>query len=147
MSKISLPEALHCGKGYSFKTDMKVNRWAFVALFLALTALWLKQHYPAWPDAVRSMVALSPLLPCLFYARSISRWNRSLDELQCRIQMEGALFATTGAIFLATALSELGGVGILKSTSWAHGLGFLRTFAVILILYVLRTTVLSRRYR
>jgi uncharacterized membrane protein len=147
MSKISLPEALHCGKGYSFKTDMKVNAWAFVALFLALQALWLKQHNAAWPDAVRSVVALCPLLPCLFYVRSLSRWNHSLDELQCRIQMEAALFAITGALFLATALSELGSIGILKSTSWAHGLGFLRTFAVILFLYVLRATVLSRRYR
>jgi hypothetical protein len=147
MSNISIPEALQCGKGYSFKTDMKVNAWAFVALFFALTAPKILQHHPAWPVLLRSAVAVSPILPCLFYFRSIWRWNHSLDELQCRIQVEAGLFAVTGALFFVTALGLLGGIGILQSTSFQHGLGFVRTFAVILFLYVLRATVLARRYR
>lgn len=147
MTKISLPEALQCGKGYSFKTDMKVNAWVFVAMVLALMAPWMLQHHPAWPLQLRSAVALSPLFPCLFYVRSIWRWNHSLDELQRRIQVEAGLFATTGAVFFSTAISLLGGIGVLQSTSLEHGLGFIRTFAVILFLYVVGGTVLSRRYR
>ena len=147
MTNISLPEALQCGKGYSFKADMKVNAWVFVALFLALMAPRVVQHHPAWPSLLRSAVALSPLLPCLFYLMSICRWNHSLDELQRRIQVEAGLFATTGALFFTTALTLLAGVGVLQSTSLQHGLGFVKTFAVILFLYVFRATVLSRRYR
>jgi hypothetical protein len=147
MTKISLPEALSLGKGYSFKTDMKVNAWVFVAMLLALMAPWMLQHHPAWSLPLRSAVALSPLFPCVFYVRSIWRWNHSLDELQRRIQVEAGLFATTGAIFFSTGISLLGDIGVLQSTSLVHGLGFLRTFAVILFLYVLGATVLSRRYR
>jgi len=147
MTKTSLPEALQCGKGYSFKTDMKVNAWAFVALLLALTASWMLQHHPAWPLPLRSAVTLLPLFPCLLYARSIWRWIHSLDELQRRIQVEAVLFAMTGAVFFSTAISLLGGIGVLQSTSLEHGLGFLRTFAVILFLYVVSATTLSRRYR
>jgi hypothetical protein len=147
MTKISLPEALSCGKGYSFKTDMKVNAWVFVALALALVAPWMLHHHPAWPLPLRSAIALSPLFPCLLYVRSIWQWNHSLDELQRRIQVEAGLFATTGAVFFSIGISLLGDIGVLKTTSLVHGLGFLRTFAVILFLYVLGTTVLSRRYR
>jgi len=147
MTKISLPESLQCGKGYSFKTDMKVNAWVFVSLFFALFAPKILHYNLAWPSLLRSAVALSPLLPCLLYFRSIWRWNHNMDELQRRIQIEAGLFATTGAIFLATALSLLSGIGVLQSTSLEHGLGFIRTFAVILFLYVIGTTVLSRRYR
>jgi type III secretory pathway component EscS len=53
----------------------------------------------------------------------------------------------TGAVFFSTAISLLGGIGVLQSTSLEHGLGFLRTFAVLLFLYVVSATTLSRRYR
>jgi len=147
MTKVSLPEALHCGKGYSFKTDLKVNAWVFVALLFAFLAQWTLPRHPAWPVPLRSAVALSPLFPCLLYVRRLWRWICSLDELQRRIQVEAVLFATTGAAFFSTGLSLLGGVGALQSTSLEHGLGFLRTLAIILCLYVLGATVLSRRYR
>jgi hypothetical protein len=147
MTKTSLPEALQCGKGYSFKTDMKVNAWAYVALLLALVVPWMVRHHAAWPAALRSAVALSPLVPCMLYSRSVWRWIQGLDELQRRIQVEAVLFAITGAVFFSTAISLLGGIGVLQSGSLEHGLGFLRTFAVVLLLYVIGATVLSRRYR
>jgi hypothetical protein len=68
-----------------------------------------------------------------------------MDELQRRIQIEAALFATTGAIVVVTAISLLSGVGIFQATSLEHGLGFIRTVGVILFLYVLRVVTLSRR--
>jgi hypothetical protein len=145
MTKISLLEALQCGKSYSLKADIKMNAWAIVAVIFALAAPWLSQRHADLPISLRAALALSPLFPSLLYVRSIRRWNHSVDELQRRIQIEAALFATAGAIFFVTAISLLSGVGIFQATSLEHGLGFIRIFTVILFLYVLRVVVLSRR--
>jgi hypothetical protein len=122
---------------------MKLNTWAFVAVFLAFVArLWLHRHAEA--DAVlRAIVALSPLLPSLFYVRSVAKWIRGMDELQGCLQLKACLFATIGTIFVMTAFSLLESVGILHG----HGLGWEGGFASVVVLYIFGNVIFNRRYQ
>jgi hypothetical protein len=147
MNNLILPEAVQPGRHYSFRADLKLNAWAFVAILVAAMARWVLRHYPGWDDLLRSAIALSPLLPSLLYVQSIRRWIGGMDELQQRIQLNACLFATTGAVFVATALSLLGGVGLLQSSRLQHGLGWEGTFAVIIAFYILANFIVNRRYR
>ena len=147
MNETILPDAVRPGKHYSFRADLKLNAWAFVALVVAFVARWLLRHQPGWSSPMQSLVALSPLLPSLMYVRSIARWIRGMDELQRRIQLEACLFATTGTVFVATALSLLEGAGIVLSARLQHGLGWEGTFGAIILLYIIANIIVNRRYR
>lgn len=147
MNKLILPEAVRPGRHYSFRADMRLNAWALVAVLAAFVARWLLQHHSDWGASVRTVVALSPLLPSLLYVRSIARWIGGMDELQRRIQLEASLFATTATVFLATALSLLESCGVLSSTRLQHGLGVEGTLAAIVLLYIVGNTIFNRRYR
>ena len=147
MNKPMFPEAVQPGPHYSFRADMRLNSWALVALLVAFVSRSLLKHHNDWNTAVQSVVALSPLLPSLLYVRSIARWIGGMDELQRRIQLEACLFATTGTVFVTTALSLLESYGVLASNRLRHGLGWEGTFATIIVLYILGTAIFNRRYR
>src|SRR5207244_2530913 len=104
-----LPESVRPGKHYSFRADMKLNAWAFVAVLVSILARWLLHRHDDWGAPLQAVIALTPLLPSLLYVRSIARWISGMDELQRRIQLEACLFATTGTVFITTALGLLEG--------------------------------------
>ena len=144
--KSVFPESVQPGKRYSFRADMKLNFWAFVAVATAFASRILAAHYPDLTAVLRSIIILSPLLPSLLYVRSIAHWIRGMDELQRRIQLEACLFSTIGTIFLVTALDLLGAHGI-HLPRLTHGLGWEGTFASVIFLYVLGNIVINRRYQ
>lgn len=146
MHKTIFPEAVRPGRHYSFRSDLKLNAWAFVAVAMAALARWLVQHHHEWASSLQAVVALTPLLPSLLYVRSIARWIGGMDELQRRIQLEACLFATTATVFVVTAFSLLEGVGIARSRL-QHGLGWEGTFGVLILLYVVGNILINRRYR
>lgn len=146
MNKTIFPEAVRPGRHYSFRSDLKLNAWAFVAVAIAALARWLLQHHHEWGRTLQALVALTPLLPSLLYVRSVARWIGGMDELQRRIQLEACLFATTGTVFVATALSLLDGIGIAPYRL-QHGLGWEGTFAVLILLYVVANILINSRYR
>jgi hypothetical protein len=123
--------------------DLKLNAWAFVAVLASFCAHWMLSRYTDWGPVLRSVVALAPLAPSFLYARSIARWIGGMDELQRRIQLEASLFATTGTIFVITAMNLLEASGVLQS----HGLGWEGVFAAILLLYILGNIISNRRYQ
>jgi hypothetical protein len=147
MNKLTLPESVQLGKHYSFRADMKLNAWAFIALLLAVVSRALLGRHPDWSAPFRAAVALSPLLPSLLYVRNVARWIRGMDELQRRIQLEACLFAMIGTAFVTTALSLLGGVGGIHLPRLQHGLGWEGTFALVILLYILGNLVVNRRYQ
>jgi len=130
----------------SCATAVKLNAWALVALLASAFAHWFVRR-PDLGGSLRAAVALAPLVPSLLYVRAIARWIRSLDELQRHIQLEAWFFATTGTIFVATALSLLGGTGVLRGTRFAGGLGWEGTYALTFFLWVLGCAISNRRYR
>src|SRR5579859_6258616 len=145
-NKPIFPELVQPGKHYSFRADMKLNVWAFVAVFLAMVSRAILGHHSDWSVSLRASIALSPLLPSLFYVRSITRWMQGMDELQRRIQLEACLFATVGTIFLVTAIDLLGAHGI-HLPRLMHGPGWEGTFASVVFLYLIGNIVINRRYR
>jgi hypothetical protein len=147
MDKPILPESVQPGRHYSYRADLKLNAWAFVAVVVALLSRSVSQRGVAKGVTLRALVALSPLLPSLLYVRSIARWIRGMDELQRRIQLEACLFATTGTIFIATAFDLLGAAGVLQATRIQNGLGWEGMFASVIAFFVLGTLIVNRRYR
>jgi len=147
MNRPILPEAVRPGKHYSLYADLKLNAWALVAVAVAFVSRWWLHQHRDWALPLQSVVALTPLLPSLLYVQSIARWIGGMDELQRRIQLEACLFATTGTVFIATAISLLEGAGVLQSPHLRHGLGWEGTFGAILFLYVLGNVIFNRRYR
>src|SRR5260221_13134281 len=137
-----LPESVQPGRHYSFKADMKLNAWALVAVAVALGAREsLKGH--GWGAPWNSMIALAPLVPSLLYVRSIARWIGGVDELQRRIQLEAALFATTATVFLLTSLSLLEGVGSSPFARPGYNLGWGGAFAGIILFYILGGSIFN----
>ncbi len=147
MNKPIFPESVQIGRHYSFSADVKLNAWALVAVAVAVLARILLVRGIEWSSPLRAIVALSPLLPSLLYVRSIARWIRGMDELQRRIQLESCLFATTGTIFVATAVNLLGTAGVLRGTRVENGLGWEGMFALVIAFFVLGTAIINRRYR
>jgi hypothetical protein len=147
MNKPIFPEAVQPGRQYSWRADLKLNAWAFVAMLAAGMARWVLQHHQGWGLGLRSIIALTPLVPSLLYVQSIARWIGGMDELQRRIQLEACLFATTATVFVVTALSLLHGTGVLQSVRLQNGLGWEGTFAAIIGFYVLGNMLVNRRYR
>ena len=145
-NKFNIPESVQPGKHYSFRADMKLNAWAIVAVALAVVSRICLARHGDWHRVVRAGIALSPLLPSLYYVWSVTRWIRGMDELQRRIQLEACLFATVGTIFVATAVSLLQANGI-SLPRLQNGLGWEGTFASIIFLYILGSLVANRRYQ
>jgi hypothetical protein len=80
---------------------------------LALVATWVVKNFSLgeW----RILVALSPIAPALFVARSMVRMLSSCDELQLRIHFESLAFAFVGTALLTLTfgfLQALAGVAI-----------------------------------
>jgi uncharacterized protein YacL len=144
--KSIFPESVQLGKHSSFRADLKLNAWAFVAVAFAIVSRISLRHHADWPLLSRAIIALSPLLPSLLYVRSIANWIRSMDELQRRIQLEACLFATIGTIFITTAYNLLSTHGIYLSRL-PHGLDWEDTFASVILFYILGNFISNRRYK
>jgi hypothetical protein len=147
MNRPILPESVQPGRHYSFREDMKLNAWAFVAVVVAVSSRIAVHRGGEWGASLRGLVALSPLLPSLLYVRSIARWIRGMDELQRRIQLEACLFATTATIFVITALNLVSRSGVPQATKIQNGFGWEGMFASVIAFFALGTFMINRRYR
>lgn len=145
MNKTTL-ESVQPGRSYSFRADMKLNAWAFVAVAFATASRIVIRHHPEWGLWLRALVALSPLFPSLLYVGSVARWIRGMDELQQRIQLGACLFATIGTIFIVLAYNLLVAQGICLPRL-PHGLDWEDTFASVILLYIFGNTIINRRYK
>jgi hypothetical protein len=130
---------------YSFKKDLRLSFWFFVAATNFMVITYLLRHHPEWGLSLKAILSLSPLAPCLLFARSWLRFIRGLDELQRRIQLEVWLLAALGTILVETIISVLNAneIGVLNN----HDLGLGGTMALMVILWFLGTVISNRRYR
>ena len=81
MTKNILPEAVQTSPCVA----IKLIAWAGVAVIVSFLSRWWLPHHADWNVALRTLVALAPIVPSLLWARSIARWMRQLDEMQRRI--------------------------------------------------------------
>ncbi|MES2220040.1 MAG: hypothetical protein V4587_03630 [Acidobacteriota bacterium] len=83
---------------------------------LAFLAVWVVEKYPLgeW----RILVALTPIVPALFVARSMVRMLSSCDELQLRIHFESLAFAFVGTALLTLTLGFLQALAGVPTANW-----------------------------
>ena len=86
-NKLSVPNEIALGqKEYSWRRDLQVNGWLFVATIIsAATDIMFPHVVREWSLAWRAVIALAPFLAISLWVRSLTRWIRSMDELHRRI--------------------------------------------------------------
>lgn len=155
-NKPNLPDELEPGKkDYSFRKDLKVNGWGYVALTLSVGGEALVYFHQGWPVALRAIIALIPIIPALLWGRVFARWIRGMDELHRRLTVEVCLFATTATLFVFTALHPLVKFGVIEANghgdSWLVWLmdwhSWLLTSWLLICFYLLGGMILRRRYK
>ena len=145
--KPNLPEEIEPGAlHYSFRTDMKVNGWSWVAVLTSFVGevFWLP-HHKDWPVAARAVIALVPLLASLLWVRSVLQWTRGMDELHRRITQAAAVFATVATLFIVTASHFLAIAGVFPPRFQATA-GFVVIWLVVCF-YILGHNIFNRRYQ
>jgi hypothetical protein len=140
----TMESVIPCSGQYSFKKDLRLSLWFFVAAATYILVSFLLSHHPEWNDFFRAALELSPLVPCLLFVRSHVLFTRGLDELQRRMQLEVWLFASLGTLFVETTISVLGSNGVL---ALFQRLIIGRVMALIVLLWFIGTLIANRRYR
>jgi hypothetical protein len=147
MEKINVIESLQpCSGQYSWKADLKLNRWFFVATVLWLLAQILTKQIPQLSVWGKATLAMVPLIPGLLYVRSCVRFIRHLDELQRQVQIDAFLFAALGTVLCHAAVNTLNATGVGVEL-WPHGLGIGATVATMFVLWLVGGALANCRYK
>ncbi|MGC1870177.1 MAG: hypothetical protein WA700_04395 [Acidobacteriaceae bacterium] len=106
---------------------------------VAFVAAWVVAKYPLgeW----RIPVALTPIVPALFIARSIVRAFSSCDELQIRIHFESLAFAFVGTALLTLTLGFLQALAGIPAVNWIW------VWPVMGTLFLIGKLISKRKYR
>lgn len=148
MSKPNTIESvMPCSGQYSLKKDLRLNAWLAAATVLYLVIKLILQDHPEWRPLVRSLLELTPLIPGLFYVRTVVRYVHGMDELQRRVQSDALLFASLGALLITAIVNTLAPGAVVIWKDLKGGLGMGGMFVVIHLLYLLRTASVLRRYK
>ena len=137
-------------KDYSFRKDLRVNGWGYVAMALSFAGDVLLPRHKDWPVALRAIIALAPIVPALLWGRVFARWIRGMDELHRRTTVEVCLFATTATLFFFTALRPLVNADIFQPLEKMVGLDlhtWWGTSWLLVCFYILGSKILHRRYQ
>jgi peptidoglycan/LPS O-acetylase OafA/YrhL len=103
-------------------------------------SLWLLRAGGIASDALRTLVAIAPLVPALAVCWVIVRRVRRLDELQRRIELESLSIA-----FAGTALLTFG-YGFLENAGYPR-LSWVMVWPLMGALWLVSSMACSRRYR
>ncbi|MGH7993283.1 MAG: hypothetical protein ACREDQ_07195 [Limisphaerales bacterium] len=145
-NKPNIPEELAPGQQYSFRKEIKVNGWCWVAVVTSFTGeCWLLPHHKDWPMVWRVTIALIPLVASLLWVRSVAEWVRGMDELHRRITVAACLFATVATLFVVAALHFLVTAGVIPAHFQATA-GFVIIWLVVCF-YILGQILFNRRYK
>jgi hypothetical protein len=152
-NKPNLPDELEPGKkDYSFRKDLRVNGWGYVALAMSVAGEWLLHTHKDRPVVLRAVITLAPVIPVLLWGRVFARWIRGMDELHRRMTVEVCLFATTATLFLFTALHPLAKAGVFQALGFREWWlmdwhSWLLTSWLLICFYLLGSKILHRRYK
>ncbi len=118
----------------------QLRGWALLSALLILVGALLKR-WGLDPGSLRGVVALLPVVPMVGYFLALTRWVRSLDEMQRLIQFEALLIqfgVTALAVMGYGVLAEAGavpnppvgdlwpGIWLLLFVSWSLGQAIVR---------------------
>lgn len=132
--------------GYSWKKDLRLNAWFFVAAVFYMANLILLKRHPEWSPMTKALFTLSPLIPGALYLRTCIRFIRGMDELQRRIQLEVWLVASLGALLVGAVINTLNEVGVAMG-GFKHGLSLGATFVLTFVLWAVGAPIANRRFK
>jgi hypothetical protein len=118
--------------------------WALLSAVVAI-GVGLLQKSVTLPDLLRGPVALLPVLPMGGYFVGVTRWVRSLDEMQRLIQFEALLiqFGITALFIMGYGLLADGEV--VPNTRVSHLWPWI--WLVLFFSWSLGQVIVRRRYR
>lgn len=126
--------------------SFELNAWLAVTTATYGVTLFLVRHHSDWSPEWKITLALTPILPGLFYLRNGLRLLQGLDELQRRIQVEGWLFAALGTVIFSAVVNVFHAHGL--GGNWlAHGLEVGGTFLAMFVFWCVGVTIANCRYR
>jgi uncharacterized protein YacL len=103
-------------KDYSFRADMKVNGWMFVALIISVGSdVLFSDEIKTWQLVWRVIIAIAPFLAILVWVRDLTRWVRGMDELHRRITLTTIVFAVSTTLFVVALWHLLAKAGIWQT--------------------------------
>ena len=105
----------------------------------------LLPHHKDWLTALRTVIALVPLVASLLWVRSVMQWMRGMDELQRRITTAASVFATVTTLFVIAASHLLVVAGVFPVRFQATA-GFIIIWLVVCF-YLLGRGIFNRRYQ
>ncbi len=101
--------------GNALRTGWHAAAWALASgLVAAIGKYLLKLDLAPW---ARTAVVVLPILPMVQYCRLLLRSIRESDELQARIQLEGAIYGLLASAMSIMAGGLLTGGGVLPQVS------------------------------
>jgi hypothetical protein len=156
MNKPNVPGQIQPGPEYSFKVDWRVNSWMFTALAISVaTDLFYRREVHEWPEYVRVIAAVTPLLAILLWVRRLARWIRGMDEMYRAVTTAACLFATFTTFFVIAAWRHLSRMGVLhlvfpgRMKAYAD-VDFCVPWLILwlmMVFYLIGQTIFARRYR
>ncbi|HEY1792043.1 MAG TPA: hypothetical protein VGG34_03935 [Opitutaceae bacterium] len=130
----------------ALRRSIELNAWLAVSAVTYAVALLLIRRHPALSPGWRAGLALTPILPGLFYLRNGMQLLREMDGLQRRIQVEAWLFAALGTVVISTVINVFNAQGI-EARGLAHGLEVGGTYMTMFILWSVGVVIANLRYR
>ena len=118
--------------------------WAALAGLLAVGAGLLKRSGVV-PAPVRPLIALLPVLPMVGYFFALTRWLRSLDEMQRLIQFEALMIQFGVTALFVMGYGVLADSGAVPNTPVGELWPWI--WMVLFLSWSLGQAIVSRKYR
>ena len=116
---------------------------AYVAVTIG-SSLALRGFATDWPVLAKALLAITPVVPVMFFFKAYVRYLNECDELIRRIELEALGLSTMAVALLFLSLSLLGRANIIALdgiyvANWA--------FPLLCIFYCITRWLASRRYQ
>jgi hypothetical protein len=118
--------------------------WAIISAILAVGCGALLRSNQ-WSPAVRWLLSVGPVLPMAWYCWLALRVLRQLDELEVRIQLEGAVYGLLGTALLTMTAGLLMKGGVVPALTLGQAWPWLWISAFLL--WAAGSRIAGRRYR
>jgi hypothetical protein len=124
-------------------TARRAAAWAIGSGLLAVAAGLVLRSYQL-PAPLRVLISLAPVVPMTVYCALSLRLIRELDELQARIQLEGAVYGLLGTALLTMSAGLLVKGNVLPAFDLSQAWPWLWMSAFLL--WAAGAAVARRRY-
>ena len=116
-TKPNVPGEIFLGeKEYSWRADLNVNGWLFVATIIsAICDIMFPQVVRHWPLGWRVAIVVAEFSAIALWTRSLMRWIHGMDEMHRRITVMAVLFAVSATFFLAMLWHRLDRAGLFDA--------------------------------